>query len=76
MEFDDEKLAVTLVGLEGDVFEHYKTFKATHLVVSKGPEHSSVVLTLEYEKLGDGSPYPYKYLDLMNNLAKDIESHL
>ncbi|KGN49640.1 MLP-like protein 328 [Cucumis sativus] len=76
VEFDDEKFAVTLIGLEGDVFEHYKLFKGTYQVVPKGPEHSLAVLTLEYEKLNDGSPYPYKYLDLMNNLTKDIESHL
>ncbi|XP_023553763.1 MLP-like protein 328 [Cucurbita pepo subsp. pepo] len=76
VEFDDEKLSVTLIGLEGDVFEHYKTFKGIYQVVPKGPEHCLAVLTLEYEKLDDGSPYPYKYLDLMNNLTRDIESHL
>ncbi|XP_038876398.1 MLP-like protein 328 [Benincasa hispida] len=76
VEFDDEKLAVTLIGLEGDVFEHYKVFKGIYQVVPKGPEHSLAILTLEYEKLDDGSPYPYKYLDLMNNITKDIESHL
>ncbi|XP_022150052.1 MLP-like protein 328 [Momordica charantia] len=76
VEFDDEKFAVTLVGLEGDVFNHYKTFKGIYQVVPKDPEHSLAVLTLEYEKLDDGSPYPYKYLDLMNNITKDIESHL
>ncbi|XP_022155179.1 MLP-like protein 328 [Momordica charantia] len=76
VEFNDEKMAMTVVGLEGDVFDHYKVFNATYQVVSKGPQHSLAVLTLEYEKLDDGSPYPYKYLDLMNAITKDIESHL
>lgn len=76
VEFDDENFSVTLIGLEGDVFEHYKTFKVIYKVVPDGPEHSLAVLILEYEKLNDGSPYPYKYLDIMNNLTKDIESHL
>ncbi|KAA0035387.1 MLP-like protein 328 [Cucumis melo var. makuwa] len=75
VEFDDEKLAVTLIGLEGDVFEHYKTFKGTYQVVPKDSEHCLAILTLEYEKLKDDSPYPYKYLDLMNKLTKDIEAH-
>ena len=75
VEFDDEKLAVTLIGLEGDVFEHYKTFKVTYQVVPKDSEHSLAILTLEYEKLRDDTPYPYKYLHLMNKLTKDIEAH-
>ncbi|XP_022150050.1 MLP-like protein 328 [Momordica charantia] len=76
VEFDDKNLSVTLIGLEGDVFKHYKTFNAIYKVVPKSPEHSLAVLTLEYEKLDDGSPYPYQYLDLMNGITKDIESHL
>ncbi|XP_022155182.1 MLP-like protein 328 [Momordica charantia] len=76
VEFDDEKLAVTLTGLEGDVFERYKAFKGTYQVVPKGASHSLAIHTLEYEKLDDSTPYPYKYLDLMNCLTKDIESHL
>lgn len=76
VELDDEKLMVTLIGLEGDVFNHYKIFKPAFQVVPKGPKHSLTILTLEYEKLDDGSPSPYKYLDLMVNLTKDIESYL
>lgn len=76
VEFDDEKFAMTVIALEGDVFDHYKVFKATYQVVPKNSEHSLAVLTLEYEKIDDGSPYPYKYLDIMNGITKDIESHL
>lgn len=76
VEFDDEKLKVTLIGLEGDAFNHYKTFKPIYQIVPKGPECSLAVLTLEYEKLNDDSPYPYKYIDIMNGITKDIESHL
>ncbi|KAA0035388.1 hypothetical protein IC582_024436 [Cucumis melo] len=76
VEFDDENFAVTLIGLEGDVFEHYKSFQGTYKVVPKGPEHSLAVLTLQFEKLKDDSPYPYKYLDLMHTITKDIEAHL
>lgn len=76
VEFDDENFKLVQIGLEGDVFKHYKIFKATYQVVPKGPEHSLAIMTLEYEKSDDGSPYPYKYLDLMNGVTKDIESHL
>ncbi|XP_022155164.1 MLP-like protein 329 [Momordica charantia] len=76
VEFHDDKLTVVLVGLEGDVFKHYKTFKPSYQVVPKGPRHCLALMTIEYEKLDDGSPYPYKYIDLMNGITKDIESHL
>lgn len=76
VEFDDKNLVVRMVGLEGDVFKHYKTFTGTYQVVSKGPNRSAIIFTLEYEKLHDGPPYPDKYHEAMNSLAKDIESHL
>ncbi|XP_022987080.1 MLP-like protein 34 [Cucurbita maxima] len=76
VEFDDKNLVVCMIGLEGDVFEHYKVFKATFQFVPKGPNRSAVILILEYEKLHDGPPYPHKYHDAMHKFAKDIESHL
>lgn len=76
MEFDDEKLTTTLTGLEGHVFEYYKTLKVTFQVVPKGLERSLAVLTLEYEKLNDDSPYPYKYLDIIINITKDVASYV
>ncbi|KAA0061197.1 MLP-like protein 328 [Cucumis melo var. makuwa] len=76
VEFDDKKLVIRIVGLEGDVFEHYKTFIGTYQVIPKGPNRSGIIFTLEYEKLRDGPPYPQKYHEAMNSLAKDIEAHL
>ncbi|KAL4017088.1 hypothetical protein IC575_024762 [Cucumis melo] len=76
VEFDDKKLVIRMVGLEGDVFKHYKTFIATYQVVPKGPGRSAIIFTLEYEKLHDGPPYPNKYHEAMKGLAKDIEAHL
>ncbi|KGN49652.1 MLP-like protein 328 [Cucumis sativus] len=76
VEFHDDKLLIILVGLEGDVFNHYKSFKPSYQVVPKGPNHCQAILTIEYEKLNDGSSYPYKYIDLMNGITKDIESHM
>lgn len=76
MEYDDEKLATTLTGLEGNVFKYYKTIKGAFQFVPKGPENSLAVLILEFEKLNDDSPYPYKYLDLMIKIIKDVASHV
>ncbi|XP_008450253.2 MLP-like protein 329 [Cucumis melo] len=76
VEFDDKKLAMKLVGLEGNVFKHYKTFNITYQIVPKKHQHSLVVLNLKYEKLDGDSPTPYKYVELLENIIKDIESYL
>ncbi|XP_022996668.1 MLP-like protein 328 [Cucurbita maxima] len=76
VEFDDKNMAMLLIGLDGDMFEHYKSFKATYKVVPKGPNHCLAVMILKYEKLRADCPSPYKYIDLMNGLTKSIESYL
>ena len=67
---------MVLVGMEGDVFNYYKSYKSTFQVVPKDDNHCQAVMTIEYEKIDDASPYPYKYIHLMNTVTKDIESHL
>ncbi|KAL0540237.1 hypothetical protein IC582_024470 [Cucumis melo] len=76
VELDDKNLVIKLIGLEGDLFEHYKTFNETYKVVKKGPGQCAIILTLDYEKLHDGPPYPQKYYDAMIKLVKSVESHL
>ncbi|XP_038893022.1 MLP-like protein 328 [Benincasa hispida] len=76
VEFNDEKLMVTKIGLEGDVLNYYKTIKFIYKVVPKDQKLSLIILTIEYEKLNHSSPYPYKYMDTIIGLTKDIESHL
>ncbi|KGN49616.1 MLP-like protein 328 [Cucumis sativus] len=74
--YDDKNFAVTVVGIEGDVFNHYKSFQGTYQVVPKDSKHCFAVLTVEYEKLDHSCPDPNKYLVLMTNVSKDIESFL
>ncbi|CAK9326755.1 unnamed protein product [Citrullus colocynthis] len=40
VEFDDEKLMLVHIGLEGNVFDHYKVFKMTYQVVPKNLEQN------------------------------------
>ncbi|XP_062111132.1 MLP-like protein 28 [Humulus lupulus] len=74
VELDDENNKVTLIGIEGDVFKHYKCFKPVYHAVPKG-EGSLVKLSIEYEKLDASVPPPNKYLDMMVGITKDIDSH-
>ncbi|KAF4364574.1 hypothetical protein CsatB_019790 [Cannabis sativa] len=76
VELDDENNKVSLIGIEGDVFKHYKCFNVIYQAVPnpKG-EGSLAKLSIEYEKLDPSVPTPNKYLNLMINITKDIDSH-
>ncbi|XP_038892957.1 MLP-like protein 328 [Benincasa hispida] len=76
VEFDDENLKTVLVGLDGDPFNHYEIFTPSYQFVPKGPNHCLAIITLEYKKLDDDGPNPYKYIKIMDGIIKDVESHL
>ena len=75
VELDDVNKSVTLVGLEGDVFQEYKSFKAIHHAVPKG-NGCLAKLSIEYEKLNPNVPPPNKYLNMVAQIAKDIDAHI
>lgn len=76
MELDDEKLMVTKIAVEGDAFQYYKGIKFIYQIVPKGRNLSLLTLAIEYEKLDDSLPHPYRYIDLLISMMKDMESHL
>lgn len=66
---------ITFKVLEGDVLEHYKSFRVkVHVIPQK--EGSVVHLTLEYEKLKSYFPEPHAFLNLAIDLSKDIDTCL
>lgn len=75
MEYDDKNYSATLVGLEGPMFNVYKSFLGIYKATPKDQGKSLVTMTLVYERLTEDSPHPTKYLKLMINLTRDIESH-
>ena len=72
VEYDDENKSATLIGIDGDVMQEYKSYKCTFQVVPKGTG-SLAKLTIEYEKLSDDVPAPDKYITLMVNVTKGID---
>ncbi|KAI9169739.1 hypothetical protein LWI28_017023 [Acer negundo] len=76
VEIEDENLSVTLVGLDGDVFKNYKSWKATFQATPKGEGSSVIKHILAYEKLNEDVSVPNAYLDFMVNVTNDIASHL
>ncbi|KAI4379075.1 hypothetical protein MLD38_005414 [Melastoma candidum] len=77
IEFDDAKKKVTHVGIEGDVFQYYKSYKAIWEAVPKpGGEGAIVKVAIEYEKVNKEAPSPDNYLEVMVGFTKDIDAHL
>ncbi|KAL6186939.1 hypothetical protein ACLB2K_043057 [Fragaria x ananassa] len=75
VEHDDVNKAITVNGLEGDVFQYYKTFKGIYQFIQKDDGSNIAKLTLEYEKLSEEVAVPDKYVRLMTNLVKDLDAH-
>lgn len=75
-EFDDENKTVTHIGIEGEVFNYYKSWKGSWRAVHRdgGPAVAKIIIVSE--KLNESLPHPVNYLDLMANMTKDIDAHL
>ena len=72
---DRENNKITFKVLEGDLLEHYKSFRfIIHVVQQK--EGSVVHWTMEYEKLKGHIPDPHSLLQLAIEVSKDIDAHL
>ncbi|KAJ9708437.1 hypothetical protein PVL29_000465 [Vitis rotundifolia] len=71
---DDENKLITFKVLDGEIMNHFKSFKS-NLQVKAKDEGSLVKWTLEYEKVNEDVPNPDAYLEFAVNVTKDIESH-
>ncbi|EEF37413.1 MLP-like protein 328 [Ricinus communis] len=74
-ELDEENKIVKLIGLEGDVFEHYKVYNPIWHPKPKN-EGSLVTVAIEYEKRNSSVPVPQIYVDFMVNMTKEIDEAL
>ncbi|KAB2620026.1 MLP-like protein 28 [Pyrus ussuriensis x Pyrus communis] len=74
VEFNDENKSITMNGLEGDVFQYYKSIKPVYQFTQKD-EGNIAKLSIEYEKLTEDVAAPDKYVDLMVNVVKDLDAH-
>ncbi|KAI9071873.1 hypothetical protein K1719_002598 [Acacia pycnantha] len=72
---DKENNKITFKVLEGDLMEHYKSFRIT-VEVFPEEEGSVVHLTFDYEKLKDHTPDPHTLLQLGIDMSKDLDAHL
>ncbi|KAF7827619.1 MLP-like protein 28 [Senna tora] len=72
---DPAKKLITLKVKEGDILEHYKSFKAT--IQASPKEKGSVVhWTFEYEKLHAQIPNPHSLMQLAAITSREMDAHL
>ncbi|XP_062109595.1 MLP-like protein 31 [Humulus lupulus] len=76
-DIDDENNSITYRVIEGDLLEHYKTFK---FVIQANPkkegEGSIVNWTIHYEKLHDEIIDPHTMVEFVHELTKYLDTHL
>ncbi|KAB2620032.1 MLP-like protein 28 [Pyrus ussuriensis x Pyrus communis] len=72
---DAENNLITFKVIEGDLLEHYKSFKVTIQATPKG-EGCNVHWTTEYEKHHDDIEDPHTLLQFAFEVSKDIDAHL
>ncbi|KAM5567003.1 hypothetical protein ABKV19_015232 [Rosa sericea] len=75
VELDEVNKAIILNGLEGDVFQYYKSFKGVYQFTQKDEGGSIAKVSIEYEKLSEEIAAPDKYIRLMTNIVKDLDAH-
>ncbi|KAF4355772.1 hypothetical protein F8388_019171 [Cannabis sativa] len=75
---DDEKNSITFKLIEGDLMEHYKSFKIILVVTPKANEGEGSIVhwRFEYEKHHDEIIDPHTLLDLANEVTQDLATHL
>ena len=73
---DDENNSITFKVLEGDLMEHYKSFRVTLKCNPKDGQGSVIHWTLEYEKHHAEIIDPHTLVQFVTDLSKDLEKHL
>ncbi|XP_020967082.1 LOW QUALITY PROTEIN: MLP-like protein 43 [Arachis ipaensis] len=71
---EDNKMSFRV--LEGDLLNHYKSFKFLLHAVPKKDGGSMVHWTMEYEKINDNTSDPHTLMQLLVDMSKQIEAHL
>ncbi|AEE29245.1 Polyketide cyclase/dehydrase and lipid transport superfamily protein [Arabidopsis thaliana] len=75
-EIDDEKMALTLKGLEGQAMEKYKKYEVIYQFIPKSKEGCVCKITLIWEKRNENSPEPINYMKFVKSLVADMDDHV
>ncbi|KAJ1427936.1 START-like domain superfamily [Sesbania bispinosa] len=73
---DEKNMSLTTSVYDGEVGKNYKIFKMNLQVIDKEGVGGFVKWTIDYEKLNEEIPPPYRYLDFITSLIKDVDAHL
>ncbi|KAK4785933.1 hypothetical protein SAY86_002622 [Trapa natans] len=76
-EIDEASWSVTMVAVDGDVLERYKSFRVIYKIVPATiHEPPTVKVTLAYEKYKEADADPHKEMEFMVTMVEEIDKHL
>ncbi|EOA38864.1 hypothetical protein CARUB_v10011229mg, partial [Capsella rubella] len=75
-EIDDEKMTLTLRGLEGQAVERYKVYDVIYQFIPKSKEGCVCKITLIWEKRNENTPEPVNYMKFVKSLVADMDDHV
>ncbi|XP_061990849.1 MLP-like protein 34 [Rosa rugosa] len=74
---DSKKHSTTWKIVEGELLDHYKSFKfILQIITTPNPKATVHMINLEYEKMHDDVADPYFMLQTVTDNIKDIDAHL
>ncbi|CAH2037612.1 unnamed protein product [Thlaspi arvense] len=76
IEMDDEKMAVTINGLEGHVMEELKVYVTTFQFIPESEEGCVCKVSMVWEKRNEDSPDPIKYMKFVEKMVADMDDHI
>ncbi|TKY68677.1 MLP protein 31 [Spatholobus suberectus] len=72
---DEENKLITFKFFDGEIGKNYKLFRLHVQGIDKEEGGSIAKWTIEYEKLNEDIPPPYRYLDVITTTTTDIDAH-
>ena len=76
IEMDDEKMAVTINGLEGHVMEELKVYVVTFHFIPTSEEGCICKVTMVWGKRNEDSPEPINYMKFVEMMVADMDDYI
>lgn len=76
IEIDDEKMVVTINGLEGHVMEELEVYVVTFQFIPESEEGCVCKVTMVWQKRSEDIPEPIHYMKFVENLVADMDDHI
>uniref|UniRef100_A0A1J3F990 Bet v I/Major latex protein domain-containing protein n=1 Tax=Noccaea caerulescens TaxID=107243 RepID=A0A1J3F990_NOCCA len=76
IEMDDEKMVVTINGLEGHVMEELEVYVVTFQFIPESEEGCVCKVTMVWQKRSEDIPDPIHYMKFVEKMVADMDDHI